>query len=325
MKAIRYYRYGSPEILKLQDVGMPVVYDDDVLVRVKAASVNPMDYHFMRGTPYLVRPRAGLLRPKTSGLGVDMAGYVGAVGKNVTRFAPGGEVFGGLGDLGTLAEYISIRQDAVLLPKPADLTFEQAASVPLAAFTALQALRDRGCLRPGHKVLINGAAGGVGTFAVQIAKALGAEVTGVCSTRNVEMVTSIGADQVVDYTQQDFTRTRQRYNLLVDIAGNRPLAECRRVLDRQGVLVGVGGPDKGRWAGPLTRPAKMLLLSPFVSQTMVFFLARQNRDDLAVLRELLQSGQVTPVIDRIYPLSEVPQAIGYLEQGHASGKVVITI
>ena len=325
MKAIRYYRYGSPEILKLQDVGMPVVNDDDVLVRVKAASVNPLDYHFMRGTPYLVRAQAGLLRPKASGLGADMAGYVAAVGKNVTEFAPGEEVFGGLRGLGTLAEYISIRQDAVLLPKPAGLTFEQAASVPLAAFTALQALRDRGRLRPGHKVLINGAAGGVGTFAVQIAKALGAEVTGVCSTRNMEMVTSIGADQIIDYTQQDFTRTRQRYNLLVDIAGNRTLAECRRVLDRHGVMVGVGGPDKGRWAGPLARPAKMLLLSPFVSQTMAFFLARQSRDDLAVLRELLQSGQVTPVIDRTYPLSEVPQAIRYLEQGHASGKVVITI
>jgi NADPH:quinone reductase-like Zn-dependent oxidoreductase len=212
-----------------------------------------------------------------------------------------------------------------MLPKPAGLTFEQAASVPLAALTALQALRDKGRLRPGHKVLINGAAGGVGTFAVQIAKALGAEVTGVCSTRNMEMVTSIGADQVIDYTQQDFTRTRQRYNLLVDIAGNRTLATCRRILDRQGILVGVGGPDKGRWVGPLTRPAKMLWLSPFVSQTMVFFLARQSRDDLAVLRELLQAGQVTPVIDRTYPLSEVPQAIRYLEQGHASGKVIITV
>lgn len=197
--------------------------------------------------------------------------------------------------------------------------------MPLAAFTALQALRDKGRVQPGHQVLINGASGGVGTFAVQIAKALGAEVTGVCSTRNMEMVTSIGADQVVDYTQQDFTRTRQRYNLLVDIAGNRTLAQCRRVLDHNGILVGVGGPDKGRWAGPLSRPATMLLLSPFMSQTMVFFLARRSRDDLAVLRKLLEAGQVTPVIDRTYLLSEVPQAIRYLEQGHASGKVVITI
>jgi NADPH:quinone reductase-like Zn-dependent oxidoreductase len=325
MKAIRYHRYGSPETLKLRDVGMPVVNNDDVLVRVRAASVNPLDYHFMRGTPYLVRPQAGLLRPKAGALGADMAGCVAAVGKNVTKFVQGEEVFGGLGGLGTLAEYISIRQDAVMLPKPAGLTFEQAASVPLAAFTALQALRDKGRVQPGHKVLINGAAGGVGTFAVQIAKALGAEVTGVCSTRNMEMVTSIGADQVIDYTQQDFTRTRQRYNLLVDIAGNRTLAQCRRVLDHKGILVGVGGPDKGRWVGPLTRPATMLLLSPFMSQRMVFCLARQSRDDLAVLRELLQSGQVTPVIDRTYPLSEVPEAIRYLELGHASGKVVITI
>jgi NADPH:quinone reductase-like Zn-dependent oxidoreductase len=323
MKAIRYYAYGSPDVLELQDIDMPLVSDDGVLVRVKAASVNPLDWHFMRGLPYIVRAQAGLRRPKDSGLGADMAGDVEAVGKNVTRFQPGDEVFGGGG--GTFAEYVSIRQDGVVLEKPASLTFEQAASVPVAAFTALQALRDKGQIQPGHKVLVNGAAGGVGTFAVQIAKAFGAEVTGVCSTRNVEMVRSIRADQVVDYTQEDFTRTRQRYDVLVDVAGNRTLSECRRVLAPKGVLVGVGGPDKGRWVGPLTGPVKMVLVSPFVSQTMVPLLAHQSRDDLAVLRELLEAGKVTPVIDRTYPLSEVPEAIGYLEEGHASGKVVITV
>jgi NADPH:quinone reductase-like Zn-dependent oxidoreductase len=327
MKAIRYYRYGSPEVLELQDVDVPAVNDEDVLIRVRAASVNPLDWHFMRGAPYLVRTSAGLRRPKAHGLGADMAGCVEAVGRHVTRFAPGDEVFGGLGGLGlgTLAEYISVPHDAVVLAKPASLTFEQAGSVPIAAFTALQALRDKGRIQPGHKVLVNGAAGGVGTFAVQIAKALGGEVTGVCSTPNTAMVASIGADQVIDYTQEDFTRRGQRYDLLVDIAGNRTLAECRRVLAPRGVLVGVGGPSKGRWLGPMTRTVKMLLLAPAVSQTVVFFLAQQRRDDLAFLSELIQAGKVTPVIDRTYPLSQVPQAIRYLEQGHARGKVVITV
>src|SRR5215813_6244207 len=218
MKAIRYYRYGPPEVLKLTDVDLPGVNDDEVLVRVRAASVNPLDWHFMRGTPYLVRILAGLSRPRPSAtrLGADMAGSVEAVGRNVTEFQPGDEVFGGLEDRGTLAEYISIRQDGVVLKKPIALTFEEAASVPVAAFTALQALRDKGKIQPGHKVLVNGAAGGVGTFAVQIAKAFGAEVTGVCSSRNVEMVRAIGADQVVDYAHEDFTRTGQHYDLMVD-------------------------------------------------------------------------------------------------------------
>jgi NADPH:quinone reductase-like Zn-dependent oxidoreductase len=327
MKAIRYDRYGPPDVLELRDVDMPAVGGDDVLVRVRAASVNPLDWHFVRGTPYLVRMVAGLSRPRASasGLGADMAGSVEAVGKNVTEFRPGDEVFGGLEDRGTLAEYISIRQDAVVLKKPANMTFEQAASVPVAAFTALQALRDKGQIQPGHKVLVNGASGGVGTFAVQIAKAFGAEVTGVCSTANVEMVASIGADQVVDYTREDFTRAGRRYDLLIDIAGNRTLSQTRRVLVPKGVLVAVGGPDKGRWIGPLGRTARMALLSPAVSQRMVFFLAHQNKGDLAVLRELLETGKVTPVIDRTYPLSEVAEAICYLEKGHARGKVAITV
>jgi NADPH:quinone reductase-like Zn-dependent oxidoreductase len=327
MKAIRYYRYGPPDVLELADIDVPAVGDDELLVRVRAASVNPLDWHFMRGTPQLVRIVAGLSRPRASAtkLGADMAGSVEAVGKNVTGFRPGDEVFGGLEDRGTLAEYLSIRHDGAVLTKPAGLTFEQAASVPVAGFTALQALRDKGRIQAGYQVLVNGAAGGVGTFAVQIAKAFGAEVTGVCSTRNVELVASIGADRVIDYTQQDFTRTGRRYDLLVDIAGNRTLAETRRVLVPTGVLVGVGGPNKGRWVGPLGRSARMAVLSPAVSQRLVFFLARQNQDDLAVLRELVQTGKVTPVIDRIYPLSQAAEAIGYLEQGHARGKVVLTI
>jgi NADPH:quinone reductase-like Zn-dependent oxidoreductase len=327
MKAIRYYRYGPPDVLQLADVEMPAVGDDEMLVRVRAASVNPLDWHFMRGAPYLVRMMAGLSRPRASAarLGADMAGSVEAVGGNVTGFRPGDEVFGGLENRGTLAEYISIRHDGPVLAKPAGLTFEQAASVPVAGYTALQALRDKGRVRAGYKVLVNGASGGVGTFTVQIAKALGAEVTGVCSTRNAEMVASIGADRVVDYTREDFTRAGQRYDLLIDIAGSRTLSETRRVLVPKGVLVAVGGPDQGRWVGPLSRTARMALLSPAVSQRMTFFLARQNSGDLAVLRGLLDAGKVTPVIDRTYPLTETAEAIRYLETGHARGKVVITV
>ena len=327
MRAIRFDRYGPPDVLELRDVDMPAIGDDEVLVRVRAASVNPLDWHFMRGTPYLVRMLAGLSRPRPSAgrLGADMAGSVEAVGKNAAGFRPGDEVFGGLEDRGTLAEYISVRYDGVILPKPVGLTFEQAASVPVAAVTALQALRDKGHVQPGQRVLVNGASGGVGTFTVQIAKAFGAEVTGVCSTRNVEMVASIGADQVIDYTREDFTQARRRYDLVVDIAGNRRLAETRRVLVPKGVLVAVGGPNKGHWIGPLGRSVKIALLSPAVSQRMTFFLAHQNKDDLAVLRELLETGKVTPVIDRTYQLSEVAEAIGYLEAGHATGKVAVTV
>jgi len=327
MKAVRYHRYGGPDVLELQEVDTPAAGDGELLVRVRAASVNPLDWHFMRGAPYLVRMMAGLSRPKPSAsrLGADMAGSVEAVGQNVTGFQPGDEVFGGLEERGTLAEYISVRADAVVLQKPAGLTFEQAAAVPVAAFTALQALRDKGRVQPGQKVLVNGASGGVGTFAVQIAKALGAEVTGVCSTANVGMVASIGADHVVDYTREDFTRAERRYDLLIDIAGNRSLAETRRVLAPKGALVVVGGPNKGRWIGPFGRTIRMLLQSPAVSQRMVSFLAHQNRDDLAVLRELLDAGKVTPVIDRAYRLNQVAEAVRYLETGHARGKVVITV
>jgi NADPH:quinone reductase-like Zn-dependent oxidoreductase len=327
MKAIRYYTYGSPDVLQLQDAPMPAIGSDELLVRVRAAAVNPLDWHFMRGMPYLARLQSGLARPKASSrqLGADMAGSVEAVGASVTSFAPGDEVFGGLPELGTLAEYISVRQDGIVLHKPASISFEEAAAVPVAGFTALQALRDKGKLQAGQLVLVNGAAGGVGTFAVQIAKALGAEVTGVCSTANVQMVASIGADHVIDYTKEDYTRTGQRYDLLVDIAGNRTLADCRRVLTPAGVLVGVGAPDKGRWLGPAARGVKIMLLSPVVSQRLTVFLAQQRRDDLAFLRDLIEAGKVKPVIDKTYPLTAVAEAIAHLETGHARGKVVISV
>jgi NADPH:quinone reductase-like Zn-dependent oxidoreductase len=326
MKAIRYHRYGSPEVLRLEDIDVPALGDEDVLIRVRAASVNPLDLHFIRGLPYIVRRGNGLLRPDDGGVGVDLAGYVEKVGKDVTRFSPGDEVFGCVAVLGSLAEYVSMHQDQPLLAKPANQSFEQAASVPVAAVTALQGLRDHGRLQPGQKVLVNGAAGGVGTFTVQIARALGAEVTGVCSTRNVELVESIGASRVIDYTRQDFTRSGQRYDLLIDIAGSKPFAAYRRVLTPQAMVVGIGGgPSKGRVLGPMTRVIKALLLSRFTGQQVTFFMAKPSSDDLAVLRDLLVAGKVTPVIDRCYPLSEAAEAIRYLEAGHARGKVVVTM
>jgi NADPH:quinone reductase-like Zn-dependent oxidoreductase len=327
MKAICFDRYGSPDVLELRDVETPAIGDDELLVRVRAASVNPLDWHFMRGMPYVVRLTAGMSRPKASArkLGADMAGLVEAVGRNVTGFSPGDAVFGGLEERGTLAEYISIRGDGAVLAKPTRLTFEQAAAVPVAAYTALQALRDQGQIQPGHRVLINGASGGVGTFAVQIAKALGGEVTGVCSSRNVEMVASIGADHVIDYSRKDFTEATGQYDLMLDIAGSRSLSATRQVLVPKGVLVIVGGPDKGHWIGPLSRTAKAAVLSPIVSQRMVFFLAHQNKADLALVRDLIETAKVTPVIDRTYPLAQTADAIRYLEEGHARGKVVVTI
>jgi NADPH:quinone reductase-like Zn-dependent oxidoreductase len=322
MKAIRYYRHGSPSVLRLADADVPVPGDGDVLIRVHAVSVNPLDWHFMRGTPYIARAQLGLRRPKSTGLGADLAGVVETAGAQVTAFGPGDEVFGT--GSGTLAEYVIAGPDAAVAAKPASLTFEQAASVPVAALTALQALRDHGRLQPGQGVLINGAAGGVGTFAVQIAKALGAEVTAVCSTRNTELVTAIGADRVIDYTRQDFTAGKQKYDLIVDIAGSRPVARCLKLLAPQGVLVLVGGPD-GRWLGPAARPIQMVLVKPFTRREMRFFIARPNRPDLDYLGGLLEAGTVTPVIDRAYPLAETADAIRYLEQGHARGKVVVTI
>ncbi len=325
MKAIVYCDYGLADVLKLEDVEKPTPGDDEILVRVRAAAVNPLDWHYMRGTPYIMRIEAGLRKPKDTRMGVDYAGTVEAVGRNVTRFKPGDDVFGGRS--GALAEYVTARADRAVVLKPANLTFEQAASVPIAAITALQGLRDKGKVQPGQKVLINGASGGVGTFAVQIAKSFGADVTGVCSTRNLEMVRSIGADQVIDYTKEDYTKSGQRYDVILDNVGNRSLLDNRRILNPEGkyVLIGGGGPDNGRWIGPLAGPIKALVLSPFVTQDMGMLLADLNKEDLTILSDLMQAGKVTPVIDRRYRLSEVPAAIRYLEEGHARGKVVIVL
>jgi NADPH:quinone reductase-like Zn-dependent oxidoreductase len=324
VKAIVHERYGSPDVLELRDVDTPVVDDDGVLVRVRAASVNAYDWHMMRGLPFLVRMSEGLRKPKQTAMGVDVAGQVESVGKNVTQFRPGDEVFGAR--TGSLAEYVGGGPKSFLVPKPVNLTYEQAAAVPMAATTALQGLRDKGQLKPGQRVLVNGAAGGVGTFAVQIAKALGAHVTGVCSTRNVEMVRSLGADQVVDYTREDFTRSEQRYDLILDVAANRSLSDCRRVLVPNGVLVIVGAPPNGRRMGPIVaRLLTAVVSSRFSSRKMLPFLAKNSKEDLIVLRELIEAGKVMPVIDRTYPLGKTAEAIRYLETGHAQGKVVVTV
>jgi NADPH:quinone reductase-like Zn-dependent oxidoreductase len=323
MKAATYQRYGPSDVVQITEVEKPVPNDNEVLIKVRAASVNPLDWHFMRGTPYMLRAAAGLHQPKDKRLGVDVAGEVEAAGRNVTQFKTGDEVFGVC--RGAFAEY-ACASETKLVKKPYKVTFEQAASVPIAAFTALQGLRDEGQIQAGQKVLINGAAGGVGTFAVQIAKSFGADVTGVCSTKNVDMVRSIGADGVVDYTREDFTKSGQRYDLLFDCIGNHSLSACRRVLNPKGKYVPVGG-SAGRWMiGTLVRSMATLVLSRFVSQKLVvFFLAKAKKEDLNVIRELLEAGKVTPVIDKCYRLSEVSEAIRYLEEGHARGKVVITL
>jgi NADPH:quinone reductase-like Zn-dependent oxidoreductase len=324
MKAVVYCDYGVAN-LKFQDVEKPTPADDQLLVRVRAASVNPLDWHFVEGTPFMMRAlAAGLRKPKETQLGVDFAGTVEAVGKNVTKFKPGDEVFGGR--TGAFADYVCVRESRAVALKPASITFEQAASVPIAAITALQALRDKGEIQAGQKVLINGASGGVGTFAVQIAKSYGAEVTGVCSTRNLDLVRSLGADHIIDYTKEDFTKTDQPYDVIIDNVGNRSLSECRRALKPKGilVLVGGGGANEQGLIGPMAKPIKAMLLSPFVSQKVGMILAELNHDDLAFLADLMQSGKMKPVIDRTYKLSDVPEAIKYVEQGHARGKVVIT-
>jgi NADPH:quinone reductase-like Zn-dependent oxidoreductase len=322
MKAAVYSRYGPPDVVQIADLEMPVPKENEGLIKVRAASVNPLDSHFMRGTPYLVRISAGLLKPKDKRLGVDVAGRVEAVGRNVTQFKPGDAVFGSC--RGAFAEYACASESALVM-KPDNVTFEQAASVPVAAFTALQGLRDKGHIQPGHKVLINGAAGGVGTLAVQIAKSFGADVTGVCSASNVDLVRSLGAERVIDYTQEDFTQRGQRYDLVFDCVGNRALLACRRVLTPKGIYIAVGGPS-GRWMiGPLARAITAPVLSRFVSQNLVTVLARPSRQDLTIVHQLMAAGKVTPVIDRRYKLSEVPEAIRYLEKGHARGKVVITV
>jgi NADPH:quinone reductase-like Zn-dependent oxidoreductase len=321
MRAVVQDKYGSPDVLELRDIDKPAVKDDEVLVRVRASAVNIGDWHLLRGIPYVMRVVFGLLRPRREIPGLDMAGQVEAVGRSVEQFRPGDEVFGWC--RGAFAEYACAPENN-FLPKPANLTLEQSAAVGDSAFTALAAVRDQGKVQPGHRVLINGASGGVGTFAVQIAKAFEASVTGVCSTRNLEMVRSIGADRVIDYTKEDFTQTGQRYDVMLDLVGSRSLSDCRRTLAPRGTYVLVGVRDLGRWFG-LARQIKTLLLSPFVRQRMRVFVVRHNREDLAVLKELVEAGKVGPVIDRRYQLSEVPEALRHQGKGHTQGKIVIAV
>jgi NADPH:quinone reductase-like Zn-dependent oxidoreductase len=321
MKAIIQAKYGLPDVLDLKDIEKPVVGDDQVLVRVHSAAVNIGDWHLLRGVPYVMRLATGLLKPRHEVPGLDVAGEVEAVGRDVTELRAGDEVFGWC--RGAFAEY-ACAGEGNFLPKPANLTLEQSAAVGDSAFTALNAVRDQGKVQSGHRVLINGASGGVGTFAVQIAKSLGANVTGVCSTRNLDMVRSLGSDQVIDYTQEDFTRGEQRYDVILDAVGSRSLSGCRRALTPRGTYVVVGVADQGRWFG-LARQIKVLSLSPFVRQRMRVFIVRRNKEDLAVLKELVEAGKIAPVIDRRYELSQLPEALRYQGEGHAQGKIVVAV
>ncbi len=316
MRAIVQDAYGSPDVLQLKEVADPALKDNELLVRVHAAALNAGDVLSMRGSPWLVRFSVGFPRPKDYILGWDMAGRVEAAGEQVTRFLPGDEVFASCSH--TLAEYVSVAEEKAA-PKPTNLTFTQAAAVPTAAVTALQGLRDAGKLQPGQAVLINAASGGVGTFAVQIAKALGAKVTGVCSTRNVDMVRSLGADHVIDYTREDFTQGSRRYDLILDNVASRSFSELRRALTPRGVIV----PNSGH--GGMSYVLKAFVLSPFTRQVAGMYLASPNDKDLIVLRQLVETGKVSPVIDRTYPLQQTPDAFRYLEESHAQGKVVITV
>jgi NADPH:quinone reductase-like Zn-dependent oxidoreductase len=325
MKAT-YTKYGPPDVVEVKDLEQPVPRDGEVLIKVRAASVNPLDWKTMKGGPYIVRLLFGQHKPRIRLLGVDVAGTVEAVGKNVSKFKPGDDVFGTC--RGAFAEYACISGarsilKSVLVAKPANVTFEQAASAPIAGLTALQGLRDKGKIQLAQKVLINGASGGVGTFAVQIAKSFGADVTGVCSTRNVDMVRSLGADRVIDYTREDFTEDGQRYDLLFDAVGNPSLAGCRRVLKPKGILVMAGASSDASMAGLLGRLIAAILLSVFVSHKLIPFIAKVNPNDLNMLSELMATGKVVPVIDRRYRLNEAPEALRYSERGHARGKVII--
>jgi len=326
MKAIVRCDYGLAN-LKLTDMEKPTPDDDQILVKVHAVSVNPYDWHFVEGTPYLMRAMGiGLRKPKDVRLGVDFAGTVEAVGKNVTQYKPGDEVFGGRD--GAFAQYVCRRAVGAVALKPAGLTFEQAASINIAGITALQGVRDKGKVQPGQKVLINGASGGVGTFAVQLAKAYGAEVTGVCSTRNIELVQSLGADHVIDYTKEDFTKGDQKYDVILDNVANHSLSECRRVITPSGtyVLIGGGGVNEQGFVGAIGKALNAAVYSRFVKQKMGMMMADPSTKDLTLLGDMIQSGKIKPVIDRTYKsLSEVPDAIRYLEQGHARGKVVVTV
>jgi NADPH:quinone reductase-like Zn-dependent oxidoreductase len=323
MKAAVRDRFGPPEVVELRDVEKPEPADDEVLVRIRAASLNMADWYDVNGRPYVGRVSMGFRKPKESRLGVDYAGTVEAIGKSVTQFQPGDEVFGAR--TGAFAEYVCAREDRAIVAKPANVTFEEGAAVPVAAITALQGLRDKGELQPGQNVLINGASGGVGTYAVQIAKALGAEVTAVCSTGNVELAPSLGADHVVDYTREDFTRREGRYDLMLDVAGSRSWSQCKRVLTPEATLVIVGGPKTNRLFGPLAHVIKVRMGALRSSRKIRFFIAKLIKPDMEVLRDYLEAGQIRSVIDRTYELSEIRDAFRYIGEGHARGKIVLTV
>lgn len=320
MQAAIYRCYGAPDVVELANIPKPLPADDEVLVKVHAAGVNPLDWHYMRGSPYILRLGAGIGGPDEIRLGVDFAGTVEAVGSNVTKFAPGDDVFGGR--TGAFSQYIVVREEGAIAHKPGNVSFSQAAAVPIAAITALQALRDIGRVQDGEQVLINGASGGVGTFAVQIAKHYGADVTGVCSTRNVDMVLALGADEVFDYRNEDYTESGEQFDLIIDMVGNHSLLANREVMTEQGRFVIVGGPQ-GDWIGPILGPVKAMLISPFVDQEFGMILASLDGGDLEVLADLMESGTVTPVLDREYPLSELREALAYSESGRARGKIII--
>lgn len=323
MRAIVGDRYGRPEVLELREVAIPVPDADRVQIRVEASSLNTFDLHMITGTPYMARMVAGFTKPKRPIPGADVAGVVVHVGENVSGFAVGDEVFGDVG-FGAFAEYASVNPKAIAA-KPSGVSFEQAAAVPLAGLTALQGLRDIGGLRAGQRVIVNGASGGVGTFAVQIAKARGPEVAGVCSTRNVDLVRSIGSDHVIDYTEEDFTRSGRRYDLILDNVGNRTLAQYRRVLAPNGMYLASFGQSHHTWLGPTAKLLRMMVLSRFVSRRMVLLAQHRKKEDIDEIRDLLAAGTAAPVIDRTYPLADTVDALHYLEGGHARGKVVITI
>jgi len=325
MKAVTYCEYGLAN-LKIDNVEKPTPTDDQVLVRVRAASINPYDWHFVEGTPKIMRAMIGGLRkPKDTRLGVDFAGIVEAVGKNVTTFKAGDEVFGGKG--GAFGEYVTPRANRAIALKPANVSFEEAASVNIAGLTALQGLRDHGKVQPGQKVLVNGASGGVGTFAIQLAKIMGADVTGVCSTRNVDLVKSLGADRVIDYTKEDYTQSDQKYDAILDNVSNHSLSENRKVLTQNGkyVLIGGGSANAQGWIGTLARPLKALVMKPFVSQQMGMMMAEMKQSDLQYFAEQMQNGKLKAVIDRTYKLDQIKEAIAYVEEGHARGKVIVTL
>jgi NADPH:quinone reductase-like Zn-dependent oxidoreductase len=323
MDAIVLRCYGTADVLELARVEKPTPSADEVLVKVHHAAINPLEWHYMTGTPYIMRTSAGFGAPENRRLGVDFAGTVEHVGKNVARFKPGDRVFGS--GWGTFAEYVSIGQNSAVVPLPAEVSFEEAATLPIAGTTALQAVRDHGRVRAGQKVLINGASGGVGTFAVQLAKSFGAEVTGVCSTRNLDLVRSLGADDVVDYTRDDFTQRDERYDVVIDNVGNRDLMELKKVLKPNGKIVIVGAPKGGRWIAPLWNPLKAAIARPFLDEEIGWFIAETNQEDLKFLVDHISAGTLRPVIDRSYTLDEVPDAMRYLQTWRARGKILIEV